>query len=99
MKQKDVLAIANKIIGVYVLIQALNSAQYIGMALFVPGEQGPRAWIIAIATVPFLLFTIAGLFLIKWAEPIAVRLSNQNEVRSFQASLKKTIFNKLPFQQ
>jgi hypothetical protein len=38
MKQKDIIAIANKIIGIYVLIQALKSAQYVGMSFFVPVE-------------------------------------------------------------
>ena len=97
MKQKDIIAIANKIIGIYVLIQALKSAQYVGMSFFVPVEQGHRAWVIATGTVPFLLFVIAGFCLIKWAEPIAVNLSQSNELRDFQPRIKRDDFQQIAF--
>lgn len=103
MTKKDILSIACKIFGIYLLIRVLESFQLVAMAvsfLFqAPSivEDVTNIWFFISTVVPFLLFIAVAFCLIKWSDDIAEKLYGQRGENNIKDAIDKDTLQEIAF--
>ena len=102
MTKKDILIVANRILGIYLLIRAFELFQMVGMAIATLRqlsleEEIQGYWFLIGTLVPFLLLIVAAFCLIKWADPIATKLCYKDKPHEIKKSIKKEEIQEVAF--
>ena len=102
MTKRDILAVANKILGIYLLVRALESLQTMGMAVSTLKQLSPTegiqgSWFLIGSIVPFLLFIGASFCLIRWSNPIAAKLCVRDKTNNVKGGIEKDLLQEIAF--
>jgi len=98
MTKREIFVVALKLFGIYLLvrsIEALRAMGYFFVATFTSGPQG--RWFFLGDILPLLFYLGGAYCLIKWAEPIAVRLSGKEEAPEVKAVVEKDSLQQIAF--
>lgn len=102
MRKRDILIIANKILGIYLLVRALEMLQTIGMAVStlpqLSSDEGMQGiWFLIGSIVPFLLLIAAGLCLIKCADSFATKLCVGEKINDMEGNIERDVLQEIAF--
>ena len=102
MTKKDILIVANRILGIYLLIRAFESLQIVGMAIATLRplsleEEIQDYWFLIGTLIPFLLLIVAAFCLIKWADLIATKLCHKDKPHEIKKGIKKEEIQEVAF--
>ncbi|MDA3839184.1 MAG: hypothetical protein PF574_09425 [Candidatus Delongbacteria bacterium] len=102
MTKKDILAVANKILGIYLVIRAIESLETIALAVksvkrLLPSEWTRAIWVLSASIVPFLLYIGLSFCLIKWANPIAAKLCARDLTNGEISGIGKDALQEIAF--
>lgn len=102
MMKKDILSIACKIFGIYFLVRAIESSQFVGTSLmYLIDTLRQRAsgggFMIVSFLVPFLIYIYAAFYFIRRSDAIADRLCGANTSGSIQGAFDKDTLQEVLF--
>lgn len=97
MTKREIFAVASKILGIYLLVRALESTATIGYFIAALRKADDVSFYLFGGVIPFLLYLAVGFCLIKWAEPIAAKLSGKEEASVAEGALEKDALQAIAF--
>lgn len=97
MKKREIFVVALKILGIYLLVRAIEFTGSIGYLVGALTRGDEVSWYFLGGVIPFLLYIAAGFCLIKWAEPIAAKLSGKEEAPAVEGPLDKSALQEIAF--
>ncbi|MFH1777735.1 MAG: hypothetical protein ABH952_09300 [Candidatus Omnitrophota bacterium] len=102
MAKKDIFVVALKIAGIYLLVRAVESIQTIFMIVGtwdnIPVLKGIETYGMIVGSImPFLLFVITGVYLLKRADQIAIKLSKDDASEVMPGALTKDGLQEIGF--
>jgi len=102
MTKRDILSIACKILGIYLLVRVIESSQFVVMGLqylidFLRQRATGVEFMIAAFLVPFLIYIYAAFYFIKRSDAIAERLCGTNTSGNIQGAIDKDTLQQVLF--
>ncbi len=98
MTKREIFAVALKLFGIYLLVRSIELLQAIGyffIGIFTKGNQGE--WYTLGGLLLLLLYIGGAYCLIKWAEPIAAKLSGKEEAPAVDRPLDKSALQEIAY--
>jgi hypothetical protein len=98
MTKREIFVVACKIFGIYLLVRAIELLQAIGyffVAIFAKGDQGE--WYMVGGLLPLVCYIVGAYCLIKWAEPVAARLSGAETTPAVKMPIDKSALQEIAF--
>ena len=98
MTKREIFAVALKLFGIYLLVRSIESLRSIAYFLVATLTRGPQgAWFFLGDLLPLMLYIGGSFCLIKWAAPIAGKLSGKEEAPEVKAVVEKDSLQQIAF--